>query len=161
MGKIWLQTSDGKLIHLPIMGDDFNTPDDAVKIPVSILGTGRDRCYSGQVSISHPTYGSVTFNFDPAGRTGSCNQCGECCSHTVANCPNPTNCGYVLTNDELYHACQYLTIFKGSNKGIGKVGGTECSIRTTILDVFKGCAFFPDQASDIVNCPHCGFSFGG
>lgn len=28
MGKIWLETSYGKLIHLPVRGDDVNSPDD-------------------------------------------------------------------------------------------------------------------------------------
>jgi hypothetical protein len=27
MGVIWLQTSDGKLIHLPVVGSDVNSPD--------------------------------------------------------------------------------------------------------------------------------------
>ena len=35
MGKIWLETTDGRLIHLPIVEDDFNSPDDAIRIPTS------------------------------------------------------------------------------------------------------------------------------
>ena len=35
MGKIWLQTTDDRLIHLPIVGDDFNSPDDAASESLS------------------------------------------------------------------------------------------------------------------------------
>ena len=49
MGKIWLQTANGHLIHAPIVGDDFNSPDDAIKIPASILAN-KNRCFSGLIA---------------------------------------------------------------------------------------------------------------
>ena len=53
MGKIWLETTNGKLIHLPIVGDDFNSPDDTIKIPTAVL-VGRNRCFSGTIEIVSP-----------------------------------------------------------------------------------------------------------
>ena len=52
MGKIWLETIDGNLIHLPIVGEDFNSPDNAVKIPTSIV-INMARCYSKRGGDSH------------------------------------------------------------------------------------------------------------
>ena len=155
MGSIYLQTSGGKNIHLPIVGADFNTPDSPVLLNVSVLGT-RNRCYSGQVAIIIPTMGTITFDFDPPGRTGTCNQCGQCCSHPVASCPSPGKCDFVVVSG--IHRCQYLTVLP---KGIGKANGTECSIRATIFNQLKGCVLFPTTAAQIANCPACGFSFSG
>lgn len=155
MGRLWLQTSEGKKIHIPIVEEDVNTPDTAILIPDTFKT--RDRCYSGQIQINHPTLGTITINFDPPGRTGSCNQCGQCCSHLITDCKENI-CGYVI--DGNYHRCQYLTILKGQNKGIGQINGTECKIRTTIFDIVKGCVFFPETAAEIANFPACGFSFG-
>lgn len=159
MGVLWLQTTDGKLIHVPIVGADINTPDSPTKVPTSIFSTAANRCLNGQYNVDMSAYGlgTVTVNLGPPGRTGTCNQCGECCSHPIASCPDPGgNCGYVLSG--AYHKCQYLTI---QARGIGKSNGTECSIRATLLDRFKGCVLFPESASDIANCPACGFTFGG
>ena len=135
MGKIWLQTSDGSLIHLPIVEPDVNTPDSPVKIPVSTISAA-DRCLSLNRSVNLSAYGlgTVTLNFNPPGRTGSCNQCGQCCVH-----------------------CVYLKV----KTKIGKPNGTECSIRSNIFNVAKGCLLFPQTASEIANCPACGFTFGG
>lgn len=157
MGKIYLQTFDGSRIHLPVVGADVNNPDSVTFPSVALLGT-RNRCYSGTVQVIIPTIGTVTFNFDPPGRTGSCNQCGQCCTHPIASCPDPGGvCGWTVDAGRGIHRCPYLTILP---KGIGKANGTECSLYATILDSFKGCAFFPSQADEIL--PHmtaCGFSF--
>jgi len=162
MGKIWFQTSDGKNIHIPVVGEDVNTPSNPIVLSGIALAT-QNRCLSSQISIVHPTYGSITLDFTAPNRTGSCNQCGQCCSHTAANCLTPASCAYVpVTNNKVdYHACQYLTILPGGNKGIGKTNGTECSIRSSILNQFKGCALFPQKASDVASFSACGFTFSG
>lgn len=154
MGVIWLQTTDGKLIHIPIVGADYNTPDTPTKIPTSIFDTEANRCMNGTYNVNIPGVGTVTIDLDPPGRTGSCNACGQCCSHPAAGCAG--GCGYVT--DGAFHRCTYLTI---KPRGIGKSNGTECSIRATILNVSKGCVMFPTDASDIVGYDACGFTFGG
>jgi hypothetical protein len=158
MGKIWLQTTDGRLIHLPVVGDDVNTPDDPVKIPTAVLTT-EDRCLSGQITVAAPGYGNVIFDFDPPGRTGGpCSQCGQCCTHPIAACPEPDDCHHVLDTTYNIHKCQYLTIKPGAGK-LGKSDGTECSLRAEILDRFKGCTLGPDARE-----PHmtsCTFVFPG
>jgi len=63
MGKIWLETTDNRLIHLPIVGEDFNSPDDAIRIPTAVL-VNRDRCFSGTIQIVSPQYGTITFAWD-------------------------------------------------------------------------------------------------
>jgi hypothetical protein len=158
MGLIWLQTTDGKLIHLPVVGADINSPEAPVKIPASVMVTGKNRCMSGQYTINIPTIGSVTINLDPIGRSGDCNQCGQCCTHNIAACVDLL-CGYVVDMVNGVHKCQYLTILTGGNNGLGRNNGTECSIRTNILDIFKGCILFPENASQIANCPACTFIF--
>ena len=134
MGVIWLQTTTGQLIHLPIVEEDFNTPNSPVKIPVDSFNVGAaNRCLSGTFTVNNPTYGSVTFDFGAPGRTGSCNQCGQCCSHPIASCTAlGGNCGYVVDTGKGVHKCRYLTILPGAQKGIGKTNGTECSIRPTL-----------------------------
>ena len=160
MGNIWLQRADGRLIHMPVVGADVNSSEDAVKIPVGVL-TNPERCRDGTVEIVSPTHGSITFDFDVPGRTGSCNQCGSCCTHPVSACMNPGGCGYILDTNYDVHKCQYLSISPGAKK-LGKAGNTECSIRATILDVAKGCALEPSSTSAMY--PHmtaCGFTFSG
>ena len=76
MGKIWLETTDGRLIHLPIVGEDFNSPDDAVRIPTGVL-VNRNRCFSGLIQIVSPQYGTITFDFTEDGRTGEHNSYKE------------------------------------------------------------------------------------
>jgi hypothetical protein len=151
MGKCWLETTTGKLIHLPVV----NTPDDPVRIPTSII-LNMNRCYSNQIEILSPTYGAIIFDFmQDSLFTGSCNQCGLCCSHPVGNCPHPTgNCGYLLHPNLDYHVCQHLVIDKW--RKWGDIGNTECAIYTDILNQFKGCVWPPDTIE-----PHminCGFS---
>ena len=155
MGKIWVQTSSGRLIHLPIVEDDFNTPDDPVKIPTSVLSITRHR--SGTIQIVSPEHGTVTFDFDVAGRTGSCNECGRCCSHPAGSCSDP-DCGYVLNADLDYHVCQYLTIFKNNKWGLKD--NTECSLGTGLINTFKGCTMGPNGPSEMhPHMTNCGFSF--
>ena len=160
MGKIWLQTANGHLIHAPIVGDDFNSPDDAVKIPTAVL-VNRNRCFSGTIEIVSPTYGTITFDFTEDGRTGECNQCGQCCAHPVDACPDPGgNCGWPLreiARSPDVHACQYLTIFK-DNKW-GDPGNTECSIYTDLINISKGCLYPPSQTDVLPHMTSCGFTW--
>ena len=161
MGVVWLQTTDGRFIHFPVVGSDVNSPTDAVKIPTSIFAVNSNRCLSGTVTVVSPTYGEIVFDFNAPGRTGSCNQCGSCCTHPVAACTNPGGCGYILDTEYDVHKCQYLTIAAGKKK-LGKAGNTECSLGSTIFDVAKGCSLEPSSASAIY--PHmtaCGFTFSG
>ena len=153
MGKIWVQRSDGRVIHLPIVEDDFNTPDDPIVLP-PVLAV--NRCYNQQIQVVHPTLGTITFDFMPPGLTGSCNQCGHCCSHLVEDCPHPTgDCGWPYNADIDAHACQYLTVLK-KNKW-PQAGNTECSLYADILNTFKGCAYPPDVIDPLwINC---GYSF--
>jgi len=158
MGKVWFQTSDGKNIHIPVVGNDINSPANPIVLSGVALAL-QNRCLSGQIVIVHPTFGSITLDFSAPNRTGSCNQCGQCCTHSIALCQMPPGqCGYILDAARGVHKCQHLTIFP---KGIGKANGTECSVRATILDVLKGCTLFPSKAADIANCPDCQFTFGG
>ena len=150
MGKIWLQTTSGRLIHLPVVGDDVNTPDEAEKISVSLLSA--DRCFSSQISVVHPTKGSIAFDFMAgSGLTGSCNQCGQCCTHPVDACPDPKGeCGWPYRADINSHACKYLRVIN-KNKW-PKPGNTQCSIYADILNVFKGCAYPPELLPHMTNC---------
>lgn len=161
MGNIWIQQSSGRMIHLPIVGPDYNTPDSPQKIPASAVGTAlADRCLSGLVQITIPGQGNVTFTFDPPGRTGSCNQCGSCCVHPVGSCPSPTGqCGYILNTKYQVHACQYLEIRPGNNK-LHNADGTSCTLRASLADGFKGCLMTPEKPSEMwpwMN--NCGFTF--
>ena len=137
MGKIWVETSDGRLIHLPILEDDYNTPDDPVRIPVSLISSV-NRCYSDQKVIS---YGDDTITLDmrPPGIIGSCNQCGHCCSHLVEDCPRPEGCGWPYRSDIDAHACQHLVVNKW--RKWPQAGNTSCAMYSTILDFSKGCAY--------------------
>ena len=159
MGKIWIQTPSGKIIHLPIVEDDFNSPDDAVRIPTAVL-INRNRCFSGTIQIVSPEFGTITFDFTEVGRTGECNQCGQCCTHPADACPNPGNCGWPLRtirNKPDFHACQYLTIFK-DNKW-GDPDNTECSIYTNLINTFKGCMYPLNQSDWEPHMTSCGFSW--
>ena len=155
MGKIWVQTPSGKIIHLPIVEDDVNTADTPIQLSTALVAV-MNRCYSQPIAIVHPTLGSITFDFRPPGITGSCNQCGQCCSHPVADCLHPTgDCGYPYRADIDAHACQYLTVFK-RNKW-PQAGNTECSLYADILNQFKGCAYVPDVIDP--KWINCGYSF--
>jgi len=152
MGKIWVQVSSGRTIHLPIVEDDVNTADDPIVLPPML---SVNRCFSEQTIIAHPTLGTITFDFRPPGIIGSCNQCGMCCGHPVEDCPTPPDCGYILYEDLNWHVCQYLTINKW--RKWGEAGNSECSLYADILNQFKGCVYPPDEIK-----PHmtgCGYSF--
>ena len=156
MGKIWVQTSSGRIIHLPIVEDDVNTADDPIVLPEML---SVNRCYDANIQVVHPILGTITFEFAPSGRTGSCNQCGVCCSHPVADCPHPEgDCGYPLNTDIDFHVCQYLVINKW--RKWGQAGNTECSLGTDIINNFKGCTLFPSVPAEIKShMTNCGYSF--
>jgi len=156
MGKIWVQTSNGRIIHLPIVEDDFNTADDPIILPAML---SINRCYASNIQVVHPTFGTITFEFAPLGRTGSCNQCGVCCSHPVVDCPYPEGgCGYPLHPDLDFHVCQYLIIDRW--RKWGQAGNTECSLGTDIMDSTKGCTLFPTVPDEIKShMTNCGYSF--
>lgn len=161
MAYLWLVTKAGSQIHVPIAGDvDFNTPDTPVKIPTSVVAREIDRCIAGTYTLTIDGQ-SVTILLDPPGRSGTCNQCGECCSHLVSECTDPTcgTTGYILADNTLYHKCKHLRELKGPTGGIGNADGTECLIHRDLLDLSKGCVFYPEAASDVANCPHCSFTW--
>ena len=161
MGVIWVQTTSGKIIHLPVVGEDVNSPDDPVKISATVITYPEVRCMAGTVSVDTITHGTVTLDFNQPGRSGACNKCGSCCTHPVSACNSPGECGYVLDTKYDVHKCSRLVIAKGNNK-LGTAGNTECSVRTTIFDIAKGCVYEPSNASHIL--PHmtsCGFTFAG
>lgn len=153
MGKIWLETSDGRLIHLPVVGDDVNSCTDAIRIPASVI-VNQDRCYSQPIVIVTPQLGQVTIDLRPTGIIGSCNQCGMCCGHPVSDCPNPPDCGYILHEDLNWHVCQYLVIDKW--RKWGDPNNSSCSLYQDILDYFKGCAYPPDEITPWMSS--CGYS---
>jgi len=154
MGKIWLETSDGKLIHLPVVGDDVNTPDDIIKIPTSLI-LSMNCCYGQQIIVNSPTYGQFTLDLRPDGITGSCNQCGHCCTHLVSDCPAPSECSWPYRADIDAHVCQHLIIDK-VNKW-PQANNTSCALYGDILNTYKGCAYPPKVIkSEWINC---GYSF--
>ena len=64
MGKIWVQTSSGKTIHLPIVEDDVNTADDPwypyqPQRVVLFEYSGSDMIYRG-INITHKAATSAT-----------------------------------------------------------------------------------------------------
>jgi hypothetical protein len=131
-GVIWLRTKYGKLVHLPLVGDeDFNTPDDPVKIPMSKV-TVHGRALSGTQVVDVGGGKTVTIDYDPPGRTGACNQCGQCCTH-----------------------CKHLEV----TGTIGDPGATRCGIRAEILDRYKGCALAPETREPRMT--KCSFRFEG
>jgi hypothetical protein len=157
---IWLETLSGEKIHMPTTGGDVNSPRDT-NIPSTSLIVTKDRCLDGQHQYVLPYVGTVTIDYDPPGRTGSCDQCGQCCGHPEASCPMPPfNCGYV-TNPRApsgWHVCQYLSIAAGANK-FGKKSGTECSVRSTIFDISKACTLSPEERKTWMTA--CSFTFQG
>lgn len=159
MGKIWLRQSGGKLIHMPVVGDDVNDPDNPLEIPASVLTL--NRCYASNVVVDLSSFGLgiVTVEFEPSGRTGSCVQCGMCCGHPSANCPHPPlDCGYILHSQLNWHVCQYLTIDKWNKWG--DPNNSECGIWNTLMDVNKGCTLWPQRAEEIEAWwTGCGYSF--
>ena len=157
MGKIWVQTPSGRIIHLPIVEADINTADDPIVLPAML---SINRCYDANIQVVHPTLGTITFEFAPLGRTGSCNDCGACCSHPAVDCPHPPNdCGYIINPDlPDWHICQYLIINKW--RKWGDAGNTECSFGTDIMNSSKGCTLFPTVPAEIKShMTNCGYSF--
>ena len=155
MGKIWVQTPSGRTIHLPIVEDDVNTADDPIELPEML---SVNRCYSQQIVVVHPTLGTITLDLRPDGITGTCNQCGHCCSHLVADCQDPPDCGWPLRTiprQPDFHACQHLIISK-ENKW-PQAGNTTCGLYGDILNIYKGCAY-PPKAIDPL-WVNCGYSF--
>ena len=154
MGKIWLETTNGNLIHLPIVGEDFNSPDDAAKIPASIV-INMARGYGEQITIVHPTLGQITLDLRPGGITGECNRCGHCCTHPLSECTNPPDCGWPYNTDLDLHVCSHLVINR-INQWPRK-DNTYCDLYADILNVYKGCAYPPKAINPLwVNC---GYSF--
>ena len=152
MGKIWVQTSSGRTIHLPIVEDDINTADDPILLPEML---SVNRCYSQQIVVAHPTLGTITFDFRPPGIIGSCNQCGHCCSHPLSECTNPPDCGYIYHEDLDLHVCQHLVINK--LRKFPQAGNTSCALYADILNTYKGCAYVPKAINPLwINC---GYSF--
>ena len=152
MGKIWVETSSGRIIHLPIVEADINTADDPIVLPEML---SVNRCFSEQTIVDHPTLGTITFDFRPPGIIGSCNQCGQCCTHLVEDCPHPPECGWPYRSDIDAHACQYLIVNKW--RKWPQAGNTECALYGDILNQFKGCAYVPDVIKpEWINC---GYSF--
>jgi len=155
MGKIWLETSDNRLIHLNVIGDDVNSPNDAVKIPTSLV-LNQNRCYGEQVVVNVPDYGVVTIDLRPDGITGLCVQCGHCCTHLVADCPNTEGvCGWPYRADIDCHACSHL-IVKNVNQW-PKKNNTSCALYADILSFSKGCAYSLDVIDP--KWVNCGYSF--
>ena len=157
MGKIWVQTSSGRIIHLPIVEDDINTADDPIVLPPML---SVNRCFSEQTIIAHPTLGTITFDFRPPGIIGSCNQCGHCCTHPESEClatidGHPENCGYIYHEDLDLHVCQHLVIDKW--RKFPQAGNTSCVLYGDILNTYKGCAYPPKTINPLwINC---GYSF--
>lgn len=155
MGKLWLQRTNGKRIHIPVQGADINTPDTAITVG-TVQAIAANRCLSQAFQVSHPTYGLVTIDFSNPNLIGSCNQCGMCCTHAITDCPDPGgDCGWPLNTDLNIHMCQHLTI-TGNWRQWPKAGITECALYSEILDNFKGCAYVPDVI--LPEWTKCGFS---
>ena len=138
MGKLWVEKSNGNLIHLNVVGNDVNSPDDAIKVPVNLISIA-NRCYGEQIIIATPQLGTITIDLRPPGIIGSCVQCGHCCSHLVANCPRPEGCGWPYRSDIDAHACQHLVVDKW--RKWPEAGNTSCAMHSAILDYSKGCAY--------------------
>ena len=162
MGIVWIESrQSGKRFHLPVRGDDVNTSDNPIIIPS--LNPIRNRCFDHDIEVTLPEFGTFTLAIGVDGRTGSCNQCGECCTHPIGNCPDESgNCGYILDTDRGIHKCQHLTI-KNPNS-LGKANGTSCDLSENILEIYKGCVLWPqnaDEFSQMIWLTNCGYSFGG
>jgi len=156
MGKIWLRTTHGKLIHLPVQGDDVNNPDDPLGLTTAVM-VNQNRCYGQPIVVNHPTLGQFTIDLRPDGITGSCNQCGMCCGHPASDCQwtDLDECGYILNTDLDWHVCQHLVIDKW--RKWGDPDNSYCSLYATILDEFKGCAYPPKRIDPWMT--GCGYVF--
>ena len=153
MGVIWLELNNGEVIHMPIVGVDYNTVD-------TPFPSSDTTCWMKDgkrvLTILHPELGPTDYVVEAIGRSGSCISCGQCCTHSIDDCPNKKGeCGWQEDIELGVHACEYLEV-----TDLGKEGGAKCSIWKDILDRFKGCLLTPERQGDIL--PHmtsCGFSF--
>lgn len=133
MGVIWLQTTKGTLIHLPVVGDDVNAIDDPIKVPTSVIGEyALVVNFSDKITIDVSGIGPVTFDFGAPGRTGVCLRCGQCCSE-----------------------CKHLVILNQA----GWPNSAVCDIRMNIFNLAKGCTLFPEKANEIKLFKSCGYKF--
>jgi hypothetical protein len=117
--------------------------------------TGENRCSN---SLTVTVDGSPrTIYFNTNGRTGSCNQCGQCCSHLASTCPYGASCGRTQIVG-LYHACPHLIV---GPQGIGKKNGTTCGIYNRLLyEGYKSCVPFPSEKYEIGSrMTACGYRF--
>lgn len=151
MGKVWILRSDGKRCHLPIQGDDVNTPDTAIDVSM-VQSIAINKCYGQPIVVNHPTFGQFTIDMRRDGMTGACNQCGMCCTHLVEDCPG--NCAWPYRADIDCHACPHLVV-ENIHKW-PKAGNSYCDIYGTILDVYKGCAYPPKAIRP--EWTNCGYS---
>jgi len=151
MGLVWILRTDGKRCHLPVQGDDVNTPDTAIDVSF-IQAVTIDKCFGEPIVVNHPIFGQFTIDMRYPGIIGSCNQCGQCCTHPVEACPG--NCAWPYRSDIDCHACPHLVVDK-VNKW-PQANNTYCDIYQTILDVFKGCAYPPRALHP--HMTNCGYS---
>jgi len=150
MGLLWIQRSGDRVSHIPVIGDDVNTPSNPIDVSM-VQAVAINRYYSDPIVVNHPTLGQFTISFMPEGITGSCNQCGHCCTHLVADCPNPGNCNWAYRSDIDCHACPHLVVDKVQK--FPQANNTYCDVYQTILNVFKGCAYPPDVIkTEWINC---------
>jgi len=157
MGKVWFEDSRGHKFHLPVVGEDVNTPYTAIHVSeFSAVGM----MYSGTVAVAIPGHPPFTFDFSPPGRSGSCRRCGLCCTHGPESEPN--NCDWVMNEEYGVHCCPHLEIDPRPNS-LGREGRCSCAKRNNILDGYKGCALWPRAANDVYEwcVGKCGFSFSG
>lgn len=161
MGNVWVKTITGHIIHLPIIGDDFNDP--AQPVDVSAIATGSyDRNLLVRLSKWPATGLEFELEFAPNGRSGSCNRCGLCCTHPREDCKHPNSaneCGYIWDKEYNVHKCKHLLI--DSRIGLGRPGATACALWEDILSLYKGCALWPDRPVDLIDYVKavCGYSF--
>ena len=132
---------------------NYNTKETAEVVPQAIANS--NRCPNSlTVALGMIT---VIMDLSVNGRTGSCNQCGQCCSHLASTCTYGASCGRTKIIG-LYHACPHLVKL---GPGIGKKNGTSCSIYQSLMyEGYKSCVVFPTHKSEIgTRMTFCGFSF--
>ena len=158
MGVIWVQTNEGQLIHLPVLGPDINTPDTLPRISYSLIPI--EAIQSGVIfPLFIEGIGIVMFDFTVPGRVGSCTRCGSCCTHPIDCCHNQNKCGYIHDLQYNVHKCKHLIINPGDSK-LGEPGQTSCAIYGDIINKAKGCLHGPQSKKEIMPwMSRCGFKF--
>jgi len=157
MPTIWIKDKYGKTFHftteIASWEGDFNTPETA--IPSSAV-VNQNRCANSlEIKIGQDT---LTMSLAQHGREGECVQCGQCCSHPNALCPDKHGkCGY--RHHGKHHVCEHLIEYP-QRGGIGAPDGTACRIHKDLLDNFKGCVIWPETPGDIYGKTACGMRFG-